>query len=133
MVHSASIATPLRNSMTPISAGRKLPIPELAASLAGCGNPAELALLEVACGSGQLIANYRTAAGARLVGIDHSLGMPRLARRKVRMIGWIRADAALLPITDGIDYISCRFAFHQFRDKSGMLGETSRLLRPAGV
>jgi ubiquinone/menaquinone biosynthesis C-methylase UbiE len=108
--------------------------PELAAFLAERNNLARLALLDIACGSGnQLIANHSVVPEARLVGIDHSLGMLRRARHKAPTIGWIRADAALVPLAgDSFDYISCQFAFHHFPDKSGMLAEAFRLLRPGG-
>lgn len=52
--------------------------PELAIFLAARANSGALALLDIACGTGnQLIANHRTVPDARLVGIDHSLGMLR--------------------------------------------------------
>jgi ubiquinone/menaquinone biosynthesis C-methylase UbiE len=80
-----------------------------------------------------LIANRPTTPAARIVGIDHSLGMLRLARRKAPEIGWVSADAASVPLAGSrFDYISCQFAFHHFPDKSGMLSEAFRLLRPGG-
>src|SRR5579864_7296482 len=112
----------------------KITDPELTAFLAERDNSAGLALLDIACGTGnQLIANYPTVPEARLVGMDHSLGMLRLARRKAPAIGWIRADVASVPLAgSSFDYISCQFAFHHFPEKSGMLGEAFRLLRPGG-
>jgi ubiquinone/menaquinone biosynthesis C-methylase UbiE len=108
--------------------------PELAVFLAERGSLGGLALLDIACGTGnQLIANLSTVPEARLVGVDHSLGMLRLARHKVPAIGWVRADAASVPLAgSSFDYISCQFAFHHFPDKSGMLAEAFRLLRPGG-
>jgi len=109
--------------------------PELAAFLAELGSPAGLSLLDIACGTGnQVIANHPMVRGALLVGIDHSLGMLRQARHKAPAIGWVRADAASVPLADSsFDYISCQFAFHHFPDKPGMLGEAFRLLRPGGL
>jgi ubiquinone/menaquinone biosynthesis C-methylase UbiE len=108
--------------------------PQLTAFLGERDNLGELALLDIACGTGnQLITNHSKLPAARLVGIDHSLGMLRLARHKAPAIGWVRADAALVPLAgSSFDYISCQFAFHHFPDKSGMLGEAFRLLRPGG-
>ena len=108
--------------------------PELAIFLAARANSGALALLDIACGTGnQLIANHRTVPDAWLVGIDHSLGMLRQARHKAPAIGWVRADAASIPLAgSSFDYISCQFAFHHFQDKPGMLGEAFRLLHPGG-
>jgi ubiquinone/menaquinone biosynthesis C-methylase UbiE len=93
-----------------------------------------LCLLDIACGTGnQLVANRAAAPGARLVGIDASLGMLRQARAKAPEIAWARADATILPFgSESFDFIGCQFAFHHFRDKPGMLGEVLRLLRPGG-
>lgn len=112
----------------------KTPDPELAAFNAGRDDPEEVAVLDIACGTGnQLIANQPAWPEARLVGIDHSLGMLRRARQKAATIGWVRADAASIPLaSSSFDYISCQFAFHHFPDKEGVLGEAFRLLRPGG-
>lgn len=108
--------------------------PELTAFLGERDSLGELALLDIACGTGnQLIANRLMLPTARIVGIDHSLGMLRPARRKAPAIGWVRANAASVPLADSsFDFISCQFAFHHFPDKSGMLSEAFRLLRPHG-
>jgi ubiquinone/menaquinone biosynthesis C-methylase UbiE len=38
-----------------------------------------------------------------------------------------------LPFASGsFDFVSCQYAFHQFRDKAGMLRETFRVLRRGG-
>ncbi|HTZ35331.1 MAG TPA: methyltransferase domain-containing protein [Stellaceae bacterium] len=112
----------------------KSPDPELAAVLAGRSPGARLTLLDIACGTGnQQIANRAIAPGARLVGLDGSLGMLRQARRKMPDIAWVHGDIAALPFASaGFDFVSCQYAFHHFRDKAGMLREAFRVLRPGG-
>jgi SAM-dependent methyltransferase len=93
-----------------------------------------LSLLDVGCGTGnQLVANSAAAPGARMVGVDRSLGMLGQARRKSRAVAWVQADAATLPFPAlSFDFISCQFAFHHFEAKAGMLREAFRVLRPGG-
>jgi ubiquinone/menaquinone biosynthesis C-methylase UbiE len=108
--------------------------PELMAFLAGCGPAASLTLLDIACGTGnQQIANRGRAPDARFVGLDGSLGMLRQARRKMPDIAWVHGDSAALPFPSGsFDFVSCQYAFHHFRDKTGMLREAFRVLRRGG-
>jgi ubiquinone/menaquinone biosynthesis C-methylase UbiE len=108
--------------------------PELAAFLANRGSSANPRLLDIACGTGnQLIANRTIAPRARMIGIDGSFGMLRQAKIKSPDIGWLQADAASLPLAaDSVDFVSCQYAFHHFRDKTAMLNEALRVLRGAG-
>jgi ubiquinone/menaquinone biosynthesis C-methylase UbiE len=112
----------------------KLPDPALMAFIGERGSAQRLSLLDIACGTGnQLIANRVLAPDARMVGVDGSFGMLRRARRKTSDIGWIRADAAALPLQrDSFDFISCQYAFHHFRHRAEMLREAFRVLRPGG-
>jgi ubiquinone/menaquinone biosynthesis C-methylase UbiE len=108
--------------------------PELAAFLAGRASSESLALLDIACGTGnQLVANSPTAPHSRMIGLDGSLGMLRQARSKSRDIGWVHGDSAVLPFASGaFDFASCQYAFHHFRDKAGMVHEVFRVLRSGG-
>jgi len=108
--------------------------PELAAFIAGRAPPATLALLDIACGTGnQPTANRAIAPEARIVGLDGSLGMLRQAQRKSADIAWVHGDSAALPFAPGtFDFVSCQYAFHHFRDKAGMVREGWRVLRPGG-
>lgn len=108
--------------------------PELVAFLTGRTPTANLTVLDVACGTGnQQIANRTLAPGASFVGLDGSLGMLRQARRKMPDIPWVHGDSAALPFASAsVDFISCQYAFHHFRDKAGMLREAFRVLRRGG-
>jgi ubiquinone/menaquinone biosynthesis C-methylase UbiE len=108
--------------------------PELIAFLAWRGPTASVTLLDIACGTGnQQIANRGLAPDAKFVGLDGSLGMLRQARRKMLDIAWVHGDSAALPFAStSIDFISCQYAFHHFRDKAGMLREAFRVLRRGG-
>lgn len=92
------------------------------------------AVLDIACGTGsQLVANRTIVAGARLVGLDRSVGMLRQARPKAEDIMRVQGDAALLPFCPAsFDFITCQFGFHHVPDKAGMLGEVFRVLRHQG-
>ena len=98
------------------------------------GTKTPLAVLDIACGTGnQLIANRAAAMDARMVGVDRSLGMLRQARAKAPEIAWVQADSAALPFpARSFDFVGCQFAFHHFPDKAGMLHEVFRALRPGG-
>jgi ubiquinone/menaquinone biosynthesis C-methylase UbiE len=108
--------------------------PELVAFFAQRRPPASLSLLDIACGTGnQLVANRTVAPGARMIGLDGSLGMLRQARRKAMDIGWVHANSSALPLaSSSFDFVSNQYSFHHFRDKPGMLHEVLRVLRPGG-
>ena len=112
----------------------KSPDPELATFLRRHEPAESLFFLDIACGTGnQLIANRSMAPHARLVGVDGSLGMLRQARRKAADIAWVHGDSAALPLATGsIDFASCQYALHHYRDQAEMLREAFRVLRPGG-
>lgn len=114
---------------------KKSPDPELIGFIAARPPTAtRLAMLDIACGTGnQLVANRTVASDAFLVGVDGSLGMLRQAQRKAADIAWVHGDSAALPFATGsFDFISCQYAFHHFRDKAPMLREAFRVLRGGG-
>jgi ubiquinone/menaquinone biosynthesis C-methylase UbiE len=107
--------------------------PELLA-LAQQRASADLAVLDVGCGTGnQLIANRVALPHAWCVGLDRSHGMLAQAYRKASGIAWVRGDGAALPFPAGrFDFAYSQFAFHHVQDKVGMLREVYRVLRPRG-
>lgn len=109
------------------------PDPDLLA-FAAERNTADLAVLDVGCGTGnQVIANRNAAPRAWYVGLDRSLGMLRQARRKAPDIPWVQGAAARLPFpAASLDFVCCQFAFHHIAEKAEMLRAGFRVLRPGG-
>lgn len=112
----------------------KSPDPELTAFIASRAPTETLAVLDIACGTGnQLVADRAVVPDAFMTGVDGSFGMLRQARRKSADIAWVQADSAALPFPDAsFDFVGCQYAFHHFRDKAGMIREALRVLRPGG-
>jgi ubiquinone/menaquinone biosynthesis C-methylase UbiE len=103
-------------------------------AFAGQREAADLAILDIGCGTGtQLITNRAALARPSYVGLDRSVGMLRQARLKAPDIAWVQADGAALPFAArSFDFVCCQFAFHHIGDKAGMLREVLRVLRPGG-
>ena len=108
--------------------------PELVTFLTQHARADPPAVLDIACGTGnQLVANRAVTAGARVVGLDRSLGMLRQGRSKAADIAWVQGDAAILPFSPAsFDFITCQFGFHHVLDKADMLREVFRVLRGGG-
>jgi ubiquinone/menaquinone biosynthesis C-methylase UbiE len=106
----------------------------LATFLAQRPAAASLTVLDVACGTGnQLVANRAAYPALRMVGVDRFRGMLRQAQPKAATISWVQADGAALPFREQtFDFITCQFALHHMSDKTAMLLEVSRILRPNG-
>jgi ubiquinone/menaquinone biosynthesis C-methylase UbiE len=96
--------------------------------------PSPGAILDVACGTGQLGARLRAAfPRSEVVGCDFSAGMLQHAAKRGRGVGWGRADAARVPGARGsFDALTCTEAFHWFPDQEEALAEFHRVLAPRG-
>jgi SAM-dependent methyltransferase len=90
-------------------------------------------LLDVGCGTGRWFPLY-VSKGYRIVGIDISSGMLRVARGKFRgQFGLVRGNAVRLPFRDGTFDLVCAVAtLHLVPDPSDVLGEMYRCLKPGG-
>ena len=108
--------------------------PELLAFLEQRASLEGLALLDVGGGTGnQLVANRGVVPGARLAGVDRSVGMLRQAQRKAPEITWVQADGALLPFREQcFDFVTCQYAVHHMHDQAAVLRAVFRVLRPGG-
>ena len=108
-------------------------------------------IVDVACGTGDLIAKFREAgdligsdfwldeAGWHYLGIDFTFEMLPIARRKessndlVSMIHFVNGDAQALPLPDGCcDVVSIAFGIRNVQDPAKALAEFRRVLRPGG-
>jgi ubiquinone/menaquinone biosynthesis C-methylase UbiE len=108
--------------------------PELLAVARRFASSGWFATLDIGCGTGnQLIADRAALPSGQLVGLDHSLGMLRQARRKAPAITWVQGDGATLPFRgESFDFVSCQFAFHHIADNAGAIREAFRVLRRRG-
>ena len=91
------------------------------------------ALLDVACGPGELLA-AAARRGARATGLDRSAPMLAVAARRVPRARLVEGDARALPFADGsFDVVTCAFGLAHLDDPVGCLREIARVLRPGGT
>jgi ubiquinone/menaquinone biosynthesis C-methylase UbiE len=85
---------------------------------------------DVCCGPGDLYHPRLRELGARVIGIDLSLGMVRRAASGC----WpVRADAQALPLADAsCDRVMCNHALYHVPDQLLALRELRRVVRPGG-
>jgi len=91
------------------------------------------AVLDAACGTGDLaVADLRAGAG-RVTGLDFAPRMLDRARRKSSAISWVQGDLLALPFPDGsFDAATIGFGIRNVADLDGGLRELRRVLRPGG-
>ena len=91
-------------------------------------------VLEVAIGSGLNLAHYPDHVGLTAVDCDwQMLSMARGGVDVVRRVSLLQADAARLPFASAsFDSVVCTLAMCEFRDRSAVLAEMYRILRPGG-
>lgn len=93
------------------------------------------AVLDVACGTGDLAGMFQRAGAGRVVGLDFCQEMLDLARVKfaARPIEWICGDAMDLPLADAsFDVVSIAFGIRNVAQPERALAEFARVLRPGG-
>jgi demethylmenaquinone methyltransferase/2-methoxy-6-polyprenyl-1,4-benzoquinol methylase len=102
-------------------------------------NLAEVRILDVATGTGDLALALRSAGAAVVVGLDFSASMLAEAMRKEavavgdRHISWVEGDAMSLPFADqSFDAVTVAFGLRNMPSYPAALGEMLRVLRPAG-
>jgi SAM-dependent methyltransferase len=140
-------------SCTPISADlyaldekRTLPEAAVLASL-GCGNPTALAelnlgetVLDLGSGGGidVLLSAHRVGPTGKVYGLDMTDDMLALARDNARKSGvtnveFLKGDIEQIPLPDGsVDVIISNCVVNLAADKSRVLAEAFRVLRPGG-
>lgn len=98
-------------------------------------------LLDLACGTGDvaLTAHRKTDSVARILGIDFSEPMLRIAEEKFARAGvsipysFINADATALPLkNESVDCITIAFGIRNVVEVPKALNEMYRVLRPGG-
>jgi len=98
-------------------------------------------VLDICTGTASLLSHFQAKVGraGRVVGMDFSHGMLKVAREKTRTfpnIDIVEADAAHLPFARRrFDAVTCSHAFYELKGKtqSRALAEIVRVLKPQGT
>ena len=89
--------------------------------------------LEVACGEGRVSRDLK-ARGHRVVAVDASPTLIRMARQADPTIAYVRCDAAALPFEDGsFDRVVFYNSLMDFDDMEASVREGARVLSPNGA
>ena len=103
-------------------------------------NRAQMRVLDVATGTGDLALALRAAGAGNVVGLDFSAPMLDEARRKdaavacARRVTWVEGDAMSLPFPDAsFDAVTVAFGLRNLPSYPAALREMLRVLRPAGT
>jgi len=104
--------------------------------MAEIGDVAGRDILDLGCGTGDLLRRFAAAGAGRLAGIDPSEGMLAVARELSSAqadIDFLCAPAESLPFGEGeFDIVTSCIAFHHFPEPREALAEAARVLRPSG-
>jgi demethylmenaquinone methyltransferase / 2-methoxy-6-polyprenyl-1,4-benzoquinol methylase len=95
-------------------------------------------VLDLACGTGDLLMALEREAGRRLIGADFCHPMLTGARAKLERAALksllVEADVLSLPLGDAcLDLITIAFGFRNLANYRAGLGEMRRVLRPGGA
>jgi demethylmenaquinone methyltransferase/2-methoxy-6-polyprenyl-1,4-benzoquinol methylase len=104
-------------------------------AVAAAGVTGGEAVLDAACGTGDLAGQFARAGAGRVVGLDFCPEMLDVARRKFpsARTEWACGDAMATTFSDGsFDIISVGFGLRNVADPRRALAEFHRLLRPGG-
>jgi demethylmenaquinone methyltransferase / 2-methoxy-6-polyprenyl-1,4-benzoquinol methylase len=98
----------------------------------------EAIVLDLCCGTGDVLLAFKQTSAARLLGADFCHPMLTEAARKGRRQGFrallIEADALHLPVADGsFDAIAISFGFRNLANYNDGLRELGRVLKPGGT
>ena len=111
------------------------------------GPSAPARVLDLGTGTGALAEAAATRwPAAQVIGLDASAAMLSVARARAAGDGasasgpaaadrleWLLADAAAMPLADGqVDLVLAAFVLHVVTDRSAVLREVARVLRPGG-
>jgi ubiquinone/menaquinone biosynthesis C-methylase UbiE len=66
-------------------------------------------LIDLACGTGNSTISWTKQPGWKVIGVDRSAAMLRMARKKSRHVQWYRQDLTKLNLKERADVITCHF------------------------
>lgn len=94
-------------------------------------------VLDVACGTGDLSAAFLAGGAQRVVGIDFTVNMLRVAQAKraqrAQPLTYQAGDAMRLPVADSsVDVVSIAFGIRNVAKPEQAMAEFARVLRPGG-
>ena len=103
------------------------------AAVSGARADGEKKFLDIACGSGDVCAEFlKRDASCRVTGVDFCPEMLEIARKKCagERSEFVEADCQKLPFADGIfDAATISFGFRNFNDRPACLSEIARVLK----
>lgn len=91
------------------------------------------AVLDVACGTGDLSIELQTGSKARVIATDFCRPMLEVAQTKSKIIPFVEGDALNLAFDDGqFDAVTIAFGLRNLSNFSDGLSEIYRVLKPGG-
>lgn len=103
------------------------------ALLALAGRVRAKTILEVGSGTGFWL-NLLSQTGAKLFGLDYSMGMIRQAKGQPAPLSLTRGLGTHLPyLSSTFDLVYCVDAIHHFGDQRAFIADAFRLLKPGGA
>lgn len=96
-------------------------------------------ILDLGCGDGRHAVAIKNMGASRVIGIDDSVDMIRMANERKRAaqatdIEFTQADGQNIPLPDqSCDIVFSNFVFHYFEDSAKLFKEISRVLKPGGI
>ncbi|MFA9479161.1 bifunctional demethylmenaquinone methyltransferase/2-methoxy-6-polyprenyl-1,4-benzoquinol methylase UbiE [Phycisphaerales bacterium AB-hyl4] len=98
--------------------------------------PRQDVVLDVACGTGDLAMAFADAKAKRVVGVDFTYNMLRIAdvkRAGDARLSYHAGDAMRLPVADAsVDVVSIAFGIRNVMNPAAAMAEFYRVLRPGG-
>lgn len=95
---------------------------------------ADARVLDLCCGTGDLLIAMQRAAGRPLFGADFAHPMLLRARAKTPQARLVEADALALPLADAsLDLVTAAFGFRNLASYERGLTEMLRVLKPGGT
>jgi ubiquinone/menaquinone biosynthesis C-methylase UbiE len=90
-------------------------------------------VLEVGCGTGNYIGAIESVANAKCFGLEPSVVMLEIARKKLTLVSWLQGSAQGMPYPmESFDFIFSVDVIHHVRDRQAFFNEAFRVLRPQG-